>query len=397
MRSEHVSDTVNRIFLDNGDEIILVGTAHVSQNSVDEVRAVIDEEQPDHICLELDKGRYESKTKEQSYANMNLTKVFKEGKTFLVLANTALASFQKKMGNQTGSAPGEEIIGASRIAEEKGIPYSFCDREIATTLKRAWAKSNLWNKAKLIGTLLSSAFDKEEFTPEQLEELKKSDTLQELMNELATELPGAKEALIDERDRYLATNIMQAPGHKKVAVIGAGHANGIIKTMEKLEKGELSTDLSEISKVPKPSKAGKIIGWLVPAVLVGIIVWAGIAHGFDESLKYFLIWACTNAASTVLFSMLSLAHPVTWLVSAISAPIAVLNPAIGVGVFTGITEATMRKPAVKDFEDLSDDISSFKGWFKNRVLHAFMIFFTSSLGSILGTFVFFPIMLKIFG
>jgi len=397
VRSEHVSDTVNRIFLDNGDEIILVGTAHVSQDSVDEVRTVIDEEQPDHICLELDKGRYESKTKEQSYANMNLTKVFKEGKTFLVLANTALASFQKKMGNQTGSAPGEEIIGASRIAEEKGIPYSFCDREIATTLKRAWAKSNLWNKAKLIGTLLSSAFDKEEFTPEQLEELKKSDTLQELMNELSKELPGAKEALIDERDRYLATNIMKAPGHKKVAVIGAGHANGIIRTMEKLEKGELSTDLTEISKVPKPSKAGKVIGWLIPAILVGIIVWVGFAHGFNESLKYFLIWACTNAASTVVFSILSLAHPVTWLVSAISAPIAVLNPAIGVGVFTGITEATMRKPAVKDFEGLSDDISTFRGWFRNRVLHAFMIFFTSSLGSILGTFVFFPIMLKVFG
>ena len=397
MRSEHVSDTVNRIFLDNGDEIILVGTAHVSQDSVDEVRTVIDEEQPDHICLELDKGRYESKTKEQSYANMNLTKVFKEGKTFLVLANTALASFQKKMGNQTGSAPGEEIIGASRIAEEKGIPYSFCDREIATTLKRAWAKSNLWNKAKLIGTLLSSAFDKEEFTPEQLEELKKSDTLQELMNELSKELPGAKEALIDERDRYLATNIMKAPGHKKVAVIGAGHANGIIRTMEKLEKGELSTDLTEISKVPKPSKAGKILGWLIPIALVAIIIGVGFAHGFNESLKYFLIWACTNAASTVVFSILSLAHPVTWLVSAVSAPIAVLNPAIGVGVFTGITEATMRKPAVKDFEGLSDDISTFKGWFKNRVLHAFLIFFTSSLGSILGTFVFFPIMLKVFG
>ena len=394
MRSEHVSDTVNKIFLENGDEIILVGTAHVSQDSVDEVRRVIDEEQPDHICLELDKGRYESKTKEQSYANMNLTK---EGKTFLVLANTALASFQKKMGNQTGSAPGEEIIGASRIAEEKGIPYSFCDREIATTLKRAWAKSNLWNKAKLIGTLLSSAFDKEEFKPEELEELKKSDTLQEMMNELAKELPGAKEALIDERDRYLATNIMQAPGHKKVAVIGAGHANGIIKTIERLEKGELSTDLTEISKVPKPSKAGKIIGWLVPIALVAIIVWVGIANGFHESLRYFLIWAGTNAASTVLFSILSNAHPLNWLVAAITAPVAVLNPAIGVGVFTGIAEATLRKPAVKDFESLSDDISSFKGWFRNKVLHAFMIFFTTSLGSILGTFVFFPIMLRVFG
>lgn len=397
MKAEHVSDTINRIYLDNGDEIILVGTAHVSQNSVDEVRQVIETENPDHICLELDKGRYESKTKEQSYANMDLKKVFKEGKTFLVLANTALASFQKKMGNQTGSAPGEEIIGASKIAQEKGIPYSFCDREIATTLKRAWAKSNLWNKAKLIATLLSSAFDKEEFKPEELEELKKSDTLQEMMNELSKELPGAKSALIDERDRFLATNILQAPGHKKVAVIGAGHANGIVKTIERLEKGELSTDLSDISQVPKPSKLGSIIGWAVPVALLAIIVAAGFAKGFDESLKYFLIWAGTNSLTTVLFSILSNAHPLNWLVAAIGAPIAVLNPVLGVGIFTGIAESQLRKPTVKDFEKLSDDISSVKGWFKNRVLHAFMIFFTTSMGSILGTFVLFPIMLRIFG
>ncbi|MGP1508437.1 MAG: TraB/GumN family protein [Sphaerochaeta sp.] len=396
MRTEHVSDTVNKIFLENGDEIILVGTAHVSQTSVDEVRAVIEEEKPDHICLELDKGRYESKTKEQSYSNMNLVKVFKEGKTFLVLANTALASFQKKMGNQTGSAPGEEIIGASKIAEEKGIPYSFCDRDIAVTLKRAWSKSNLWNKAKLIATLLSSAFDKEEFKPEELEELKKSDTLQEMMNALSRELPGAKEALIDERDRFLATNIMQAPGHRKVAIIGAGHAGGIIRTVESLESGKLSKDISEISQAPKPSKAGKIIGWAIPVLLVAIIVWAGFAHGFNESLRYFLIWAGTNSATTVLFSMLSNAHPLNWLISAVSAPVAVLNPAIGVGVITGIAEASLRKPSVKDFESLPDDISSFKGWFRNKVLHAFMIFFTTSLGSILGTFVLFPIMLKVF-
>ena len=397
MNVEKVSDTINKIFLDNGDEIILVGTAHVSQNSVDEVRQVIEEENPDRICLELDKGRYDSKTKESSYANMDLVKVFKEGKTFLLLANTALASFQKKMGTQTGSAPGEEILGAGKIATEKGIPFSLCDREIQVTLKRAWSKSNLWNKAKLIGTLLSSAFDKEEFKPEELEELKKSDTLQEMMNELAKELPGAKEALIDERDRYLATNILEAPGHKKVAVIGAGHANGIIKTIGKLEKGELSKDLSDISQAPKPSKAGKIAGWAVPIAIIAIVVIVGFMQGFDQGLKYFVIWACTNSLTTVLFSILSYAHPLNWLVSAIAAPIAVLNPAIGVGIITGIAEAKLRKPKVKDFETISDDISTFKGWFKNRVLHAFTVFFATSIGSILGTFVLFPIMLKIFG
>ena len=397
MKVDRVSDTINKIYLDNGDEIILVGTAHVSQNSVDEVKQVIEEENPDRVCLELDKGRYESKTKESNYSNMDLGKVFKEGKAFLVLANTALASFQKKMGTQTGSAPGEEIIGASEIAKEKGIPYSFCDREIQVTLKRAWGKSNLWNKAKLISTLLSSAFDKEEFKPEELEELKKSDTLQEMMNELAKELPGAKEALIDERDRYLATNILEAPGHKKVAVIGAGHANGIIKTMEKLEKGELSKDLSDISQAPKPSKAGKLAGWVVPIAIIAIVIAAGFTQGFDQGLRYFVVWACTNALTTMLFAILCNAHPLNWLVAAISAPIAVLNPAVGVGIFTGIAESKLRKPKVKDFENIADDISTFKGWFKNRVLHAFTVFFATSLGSILGTFVLFPIMLKVFG
>ncbi|MCF0237431.1 MAG: TraB/GumN family protein [Sphaerochaetaceae bacterium] len=397
MRVEKVSDTVNKLFLDNNDEIILVGTAHVSQNSVEEVTNVIDTECPDHVCLELDKGRFDSKTKEQSYANMDLVKVFKEGKAFLVLANTALASFQKKMGYQTGSAPGEEILSAGRIAKERNIPFSLCDREIQITFKRAWSMSNLWNKAKLIGALISSAFDKEEFKPEELEELKKSDTLQELMNELSKELPGAKKALIDERDRYLATSILCAPGHKKVAVIGAGHANGIIKTIELLEKKELSTDLSDISQAPKPSKVSSIIGWTIPIIIVASVVIAGFFKGFDQGLKYFLIWACTNSLSTVLFSILSNAHPLNWIVAAIGAPLAVLNPALGVGLFTGIAEAKLRKPRVKDFEQVADDIATFKGWFSNRVLHAFLIFFTTSLGSIIGTFVLTPIMLKIFG
>ena len=160
--------------------------------------------------------------------------------------------------------------------------------------------------------------------------------------------------------------------------------------MEGLEKGELSSDLTEISKVPKPSVAGKIISWSIPIVLITIIVLVGVFKGFDKGLTEFVLWASINAASTLVFSILSLAHPLNWLVSAVAAPIAVLNPAIGVGVFTGIVEATMRKPAVKDFENLSDDISKFKGWFKNRVLHAFLIFFTTSIGSILGTFVLYP-------
>lgn len=397
MKTERISDTINKITLENGDEITLVGTAHVSEQSVAEVEKVIDEVEPDMVCLELDRGRFDSKTKENSYASMNLKKVFKEGKTFLVLANTALASFQKKMGNQTGSAPGEEILGAAKIAQDRNIPFCLCDREIAVTFKRAWGMSSFWNKIKLLSTLLSTAFDKEEISAEELEQLKKTDTLQEMLQELSKELPGAKKALIDERDRYLATNIFKAEGHKKVAVIGAGHAGGIINTIKELENGRISPDLSEISQAPKPSAAGKIIGWAIPVALVAFIVYSCFTYGFENGVRYFLIWAACNAGSSMLLTMLSNAHPLNWLVAALSAPVAVMNPLIGVGVFTGIAESELRKPQVKDFETISDDISSFKGWFKNKVLHCFLIFFTSSLGSILGTFVLFPVFLKIFG
>lgn len=397
MKTEAVSDTIKKITLDNGNTITLVGTAHVSKNSVEDVERIIDQENPDMICLELDSGRFKTKTEGQKYSETSLRKIFKEGKAFLVLANTALASFQKKLGKQTGIAPGEEILSGAKIAQERGIPFTLCDREISVTLKRAWAMSSLMDKAKLLGALISSAFDKEEIKEEDLEELKKGEAIENMMGELAKELPQAKAALIDERDRYLATSIYKCEGKNKVAIIGAGHANGIVKTIEKLEKNELSTDLTTIESVPSPSKIGKFASWIVPLAILGFVLYSCLNYGFDQGVRYFLLWAASNAGGSMLFAILSNAHPLNWIVAAVSAPVAVMNPLIGVGVFTGIAESELRKPSVRDFETISDEISTLKGWFKNRVLHAFLIFITTSIGSILGTFVIFPIVLRIFG
>ena len=173
MQIERISDTNHHITFSNGDEVFLIGTAHVSQNSVAEVAEIIEKENPDRICVELDASRLSSKTKKQSWENTDIRKVFREGKGFLLLANTALASFQRKLGAQTGTTPGDELLGAVKLAEEKGIPLSLCDRDIQTTFRRAWAKSSLWTKCKLLGTLVSAAFSNEEITPEELEELKK--------------------------------------------------------------------------------------------------------------------------------------------------------------------------------------------------------------------------------
>jgi len=394
MIAEKLSDTFHRLTFLDGRQIILVGTAHVSKESVDEVSAYIDSEEPDHICLELDDGRFKNKEEKSSWSNMDIKKVLKEGKGFLLVANMALASFQKRMGNQTDSAPGEEILGAARIAKEREIPYSLCDRDIQITFKRAWRLSNLWNKAKLIATIISAVFSNEKISKEDLEELKKGDVMQNMMDEMAKELPAVKAVLIDERDRYLATSIFLAPGDKKLAVIGAGHQNGIIKTMEKLESGELGTNLDDISDVPPAGKAGKILAWSFPILIIGFLLYGFITFGQQEGIKMFGYWLAVNMSFTALGAILSLAHPVNILVSILSAPLTSLHPGIGIGMVSGLMEATLRKPKVKDFENLSDDAITFKGWYKNRVLHILLVFLLTSFGASIGNVVVFPILLK---
>ena len=287
MQLINISDTVHKLILDD-QEIILVGTAHVSQNSVEEVKGIIETEAPDRVCIELDDGRMKSKTEKKTYENMDIRKVIKEGKGFFLLANTALASFQRRMGAQTGTKPGEEILGAAEVAKQANIPVSLCDRDIQTTFKRAWAKSSLWNKCKLLATLISAAFSNEEITAEELEQLKSQDTLQTLMQEMAKELPMVKEVLIDERDQYLGRSIFEAPGKKKVAVIGAGHTNGVISTIKSLSENKQTPSLEELTVVPKGKPIGKVISYLIPILIVVLIVASFISSGWDQGLRPFL-------------------------------------------------------------------------------------------------------------
>ena len=389
---EKISDTVHRLKLEN-QEIVLIGTAHISQNSVEEVSSLIDSENPDRVCVELDDGRMKSKTQKKSWEEKDIRTVFKEGKGFLLLANTALASFQRRMGLQTGTKPGEEILGAAQKAEEKGIPVSLCDREIQTTFRRAWAKSNFWNKCKLLATLVTAAFSKEEITPEELEELKKQDTLQSMMDELSKELPSVKEVLIDERDKYLGRSIFSSPGSKKIAVIGAGHTKGVISTIEKMEKGERTETLEELTSIPKSSHLAGAMQFVVPTLLLLIIFLAAFNSGWDQGLRTFIYWVIVNAACTFIATLISGAHFLNIIACTITAPIFALAPVLGVGMLGGILEATFRKPKVKDFEAINDDSMSLKGWYKNRILHALLVFFLSSLGSVFGTLIAFPFIL----
>lgn len=372
--------------------IILVGTAHISKESIEEAKTTILEQQPQRVCVEIDMGRYQSIQQEARWEKLDIIKVLREGKGFLLLANLALAGFQKRLGADLGTKPGDEMMAAIQTAEEIGIPWSPIDREVQLTLKRAWAKSNLWNKSKLLASLIESAFSREKLSEEDLEKLKEGNELEQMMNEMADFLPSVKEVLIDERDRYLATKIFQTTEQKVVAVVGAGHMNGIERWLEKLSQGEVPADVSEIDRMPKPSWFSKSAGWLIPVLIVALIVLGFFRSGGQASLTMIVRWILLNGSLSALGSLLCMAHPLTILGSFLLAPIATLNPVLAIGLFSAIIEAHFRKPTVRDAETLAEDVTSLKGFYKNRITHILLVFFLSSLGGMIGNFIALPVL-----
>ncbi len=394
MKSENSTDTLTIITTEN-KTVYLLGTAHISSESVNEVETLIQEKKPDHVCVEIDAGRYKVMKEGQSWKDLNIGNVLKQGKGFFMLANLALSSFQRRMGEHSGITPGQEMKIAIEAAEKAGIPFSLSDRDIQITLRRAWKKSSFWNKMKLLAALISSAFSREKLSQQEIEALKERSALQGMLEELAKELPTVKQVLIDERDRCLATNIYKAPGKTILAVIGAGHAEGIIATIAELEKGTLSDNLTELNHIPAPSRISKFIPWVVPAAVAVLLIIGFINAGWSQGIEMFFYWFAINGILSGIGAILSLAHPLTIVASILFAPFTSLNPTIGVGIVSGGIEAFLRKPRVADFENINEDILSIKGFFRNRVTHALLVFLFTSIGSAVGTFAAFPFLVSL--
>jgi pheromone shutdown-related protein TraB len=391
-----MSGSTTTVALD-GKEFKLIGTAHVSRESIEEVRNIICEEKPDMVCVELDQGRYNSIMQKDDWEKLNLAKVFKEGKGFLLVANLVLAGFQRRLGNELGVKPGEEMKTAVEAAQEMGISYSLCDREVQTTLRRAWARCGFWSKTKLLASLLASAFTTEKLSEKEIEDLKNKNELDGMMGELANYLPAVKEVLIDERDRYLAAKIwssaLQKNGEinqKIAAVMGAGHIQGIKAYLEKLSKGEETSDVSELDKIPPPGFFSKIARFIIPVAIIALIAFGFIRAGTEIGLSMITQWILWNGSLAALGAIIALGHPLAILVSFLGAPITSLNPFIGVGILSGIVQATFKKPRVSDVQRLTEDAASLKGIYQNRIIRALLVFFLSSLGSSIGTFVSIP-------
>ncbi len=373
------SGNVHRVELEER-EIVLIGTAHVSKQSVDEVREVIAAERPDTVCVELCQARYQSIVDTETWKNTDIIKIIKEGKALLLLAKLALSSYQKKLARKFGIKPGEEMMQAINSAKEIGAELCLADRDIQITMLRLWRKIGFWGKIKLFFHFMLGMFLDEDLTEEDLEKMKSQDMLSAALEELSKVFPQLKSIVIDERDCYLAQKIKEAPGSKGVGVLGAGHIPGIKKTLDS------DHDLEELNKVIPPSRATKIIGWGIPIFIITIIASTfsvDRATGIDQMIS----WILWNGSLGVLGAILAFAHPLAILTAFVAAPISSLSPLLAAGWFAGLTEALVRKPSVIDFENLSEDMHTLRGFWRNKVTHILLVVVFANLGSTIGTII----------
>lgn len=371
-------------------EIIILGTAHVSQESVRQVEQVIHDEAPDHVCVEIDHSRYASLTQKNQWESLNIYRVIRERKSFLLLGNLVLSSFQKRIGVDLGVTPGQEMMAAVRAAQEAEIEFSLVDRQIHTTLRRAWAKSGFFGKNKMLAALLGSIFSREKLDAQEVEALKQKGALETMMAELADYLPAAKAVLIDERDQYLAANIAKAPGTRILAVVGAGHVPGIISWIKHITEDDQHPDMTALDTVPPPGPVRKALPWVIPAIVAGLIIWGFVRSGWDGGLQMLWRWILVNGTLSAIGATIALGKPLTIIATFLAAPFTSMNPTIGVGFVSGLLEAVFRKPRVIDFERLSEDITSFRGFYRNRFTRILLVFFFSTVGSAAGTFIALP-------
>jgi pheromone shutdown-related protein TraB len=370
-------------------EIILVGTAHVSKESARLVQSVIEEEKPDTVCVELCQSRLQAIRQKDRWQNTDIVKVIREKKSFLLLSNLLLASFQKRIAKQFDVKPGEEMITAVNTAESTGARIHLADREIRTTLSRTWRVMGFWSKIKLIFQITLSLGQVDEIKEEDIEKMKQQDVLETLLAEIGKSLPALKSILIDERDQYLAEKIRTAPGNRIVAVVGAGHIPGIQKYWNS------DIDTRALEQLPPKGKSIGILKWLIPAAIVVLFI-AGFFHGGKEAGTDMIVWwILANGILAGVGAIIALAHPATIISSIVAAPLTSLNPMIAAGWVSGLVEAFSRKPKVKDLERLPEDILSVRGFWKNNVTRILLVVVFTNLGSSLGTFIAFPVIVKV--
>lgn len=375
-------ETCTRINV-NDKEIILVPTAHISQESVELVKQVIDAEKPDSVCIELDENRYENLKNPKAWEQTDLVKVIKQKRVWFMLANLLLSSYQKRLAEKLGTKVGGEMLQAIESAEENDAEIVLADRDIQTTFQRIWRLMKFKEKVTLLSGLILPEEDddnEEELSEEALQELLKSDMLEGMLADVEDELPQVGQVLIHERDQFLSQKIKNAPGKKVVAVLGGAHVPGVSEEIYK------DIDIEPLTTLPPKKPIGKIIAWAIPIIIIALLIYTFVTN-FETGIQSLGSWVVWNGGLAALFTLIITRHPLTVLTSLCLAPFTSLNPTIAVGWFSGLVQAMVQKPTVKDLQDVQTDIFSLKGFFSNKVLKVLLVVIFANIGSSIGTFI----------
>jgi pheromone shutdown-related protein TraB len=372
----------------NMPKITLVGTAHVSKESVKEVEETILKEKPKYVALELCEPRFEALTKKKKWEQTPISELIKGNKAYFLLAYSLLSAFEQKLGEKTGVKPGDEMLAGYKAAKKTGAEVVLVDRPIAITLKRAWKMSGIREKLRILKEFLFSIFGGEEIDEQTIEDLKKEDVLSELMKELAKVAPSAKKVLIDERDEYIAGKIKELDGDV-VAVIGKGHQKGIEKRLKQSKR----TDFEKLEEIPKSFFKWRWLFYGLTALIIGLFIWVGISNP-AQLPEYWFWWSVINIGFTGLMGIIAMAHPLSIIAGALSSPFTSLSPTIGAGWVAGIVEAKIRKPSVKDFKGLRE-LKGIRDFWKNKFTRVLLVVSLVNTGSMIGTFVALPYLLSL--
>ncbi|MBN1457413.1 MAG: TraB/GumN family protein [Sedimentisphaerales bacterium] len=375
-----LADSVKHIKID-GKDVYLVGTAHVSKESVEDVRNTVKAVSPNSICTELCEARCRAMVEKDNWEKMDIFKVIKQKKSVLLLAQLVMSAFYRKLGDELGVEPGAEMLECVKLSAETGAELILADRDIEITLKRVWRGLGFFQKFKLTLSLLYSLIDNEEIDENTVEKMKNSDQLESMMESFAESYPQIKERLLDERDVYLSQKIRNAPGPVVVAAVGAGHVNGIVEHIQQ------DIDLEPIMQLPPKTILPTILKWVVPILIVGLLVAGFFKGGIEHSKIDLLIWVLVNGVFSAIGAAVALAHPLTVIASFIAAPLTSLNPMVAAGFVSGLVQAWIKRPTVDDFKRLPHDIMSVKGFWMNPVTRILLVVILANLGSAIGTWV----------
>lgn len=369
-----------------GKTIHVLGTAHVSKQSVDDVEALVDAVKPDTICVELCASRLAALSDVDRWKKLDIFQVFKEGKSLFLLANLAVGAYQRRLGQELGVMPGQELLAGVECAKRTGAELVLADREVNITLKRTWGRLSLWKKSQLLSAILGSLFERapkhgEEVTAQTVEDLKDKANLTAMMEEFARALPEVKAPLIDERDLYLVSNVREAPGKTIVAVVGAGHVAGMAKNIA------TPVDRKVLDELPKPSWWSGLFKWLIPAILIGTFI-LGLYNTEGAAFADMLMaWVLPTALFSGIATLLVGGKWQSILTALLCSPITTIHPLVASGMIVGPVEAWARRPTVDDLGNIHRDVQSIRGFFRNRFTRTLIVTVAATLGSAIGAWV----------